>query len=217
MNFLEPRPEHQLVEEEHGVHGDQAMFTTGTRRLRLRSRSGITAREYKRQPSAGLATIRSPMFDGLQSKLQEVFRGLRGEGRVSEERCAAALRQIRLALLEADVHFRVVKSFVERVEERALGAEVLESLTPDQQIVKIVRDELVALLGEEPASCASTGARRWSCSAACRARARPRPRASSRRASQARGSTRCWSPPTCSAPRRSSSSSRWAAASACRW
>ncbi len=90
------------------------------------------------------------MFDGLQSKLQEVFRGLRGEGRVSEEALRGALRQIRLALLEADVHFRVVKSFVERVEQRALGAAVLDSLTPDQQIVKIVRDELVALLGEEP-------------------------------------------------------------------
>ncbi|HZI63956.1 MAG TPA: signal recognition particle protein [Thermoanaerobaculia bacterium] len=91
------------------------------------------------------------MFDGLQSKLQEVFRGLRGEGRVSEEALRGALRQIRLALLEADVHFRVVKSFVERVEQRALGAAVLDSLTPDQQIVKIVRDELVELLGEEPA------------------------------------------------------------------
>jgi signal recognition particle subunit SRP54 len=89
------------------------------------------------------------MFDGLQNKLQEVFRNLRGEGRVSEETLRAAMRQIRLALLEGDVHFRVVKAFLERVEQRALGADVLQSLSPDQQVIKIVRDELVALLGEE--------------------------------------------------------------------
>jgi signal recognition particle subunit SRP54 len=87
------------------------------------------------------------MFDGLQEKLAGVFRTLRGEGRVSEEALRAALRQIRLALLEADVHFRVVKSLLERVEAKALGEEVLRSLTPDQQVIKIVRDELVAALG----------------------------------------------------------------------
>src|SRR4029077_10664643 len=90
-----------------------------------------------------------PMFDGLQDKLQDVFRQLKGEGKVTPEALDAALRQIRMALLEADVHFRVVKPFVERVRERALGQEVLESLTPAQQVVKIVRDELTALLGEE--------------------------------------------------------------------
>jgi signal recognition particle subunit SRP54 len=89
------------------------------------------------------------MFDGLQDKLQEVFRQLKGEGKVTPEALDAALRQIRMALLEADVHFRVVKPFIERVRERALGQEVLESLTPAQQVVKIVRDELTALLGEE--------------------------------------------------------------------
>ena len=89
------------------------------------------------------------MFDGLQDKLQDVFRNLKGEGRVSPEALDAALRQIRMALLEADVHFRVVKPFIERVRERALGQEVLESLTPAQQVVKIVRDELASLLGEE--------------------------------------------------------------------
>ncbi|MGE5234077.1 MAG: signal recognition particle protein [Acidobacteriota bacterium] len=91
------------------------------------------------------------MFDGLQGKLSEVFRHLRGEGRVSEEALRAALRQIRLALLEADVNFKVVKAFLDRVEQRALGAEVLQSLTPDQQVLKIVRDELVAILGGEEA------------------------------------------------------------------
>ncbi len=88
------------------------------------------------------------MFDGLQDKLQGVFRRIKGEGRVSEEVLRAALREIRMALLEADVNFRLVKSFVERLEERALGEEVLRSLTPDQQVVKIVRDELIRLLGE---------------------------------------------------------------------
>ena len=91
------------------------------------------------------------MFDGLQGKLQDVFRDLRGEGKVTPEALDRALRQIRLALLEADVHIRVVRPFVERVRERALGQEVLASLTPAQQVVKIVRDELAALLGEEGA------------------------------------------------------------------
>lgn len=89
------------------------------------------------------------MFDGLQSRLDGVFRTLRGEGKVSEPVLKAALREIRLALLEADVHFRVVKAFVRRVEERALGEKVLESLTPEQQVIKIVRDELEQLLGDE--------------------------------------------------------------------
>lgn len=89
------------------------------------------------------------MFDGLQTKLQGVFRQIKGEGKVTEESLNAALREIRLALLEADVHFRVVKPFIARVRERAMGQEVLESLTPAQQVVKIVRDELAELLGEE--------------------------------------------------------------------
>ena len=91
------------------------------------------------------------MFDGLQTKLQEVFHQLRGEGKVTPETLQAAMRQIRLVLLEADVQVRVVKPFVERVRERALGAEVMDSLTPAQQVIKVVRDELTALLGEEGA------------------------------------------------------------------
>jgi signal recognition particle subunit SRP54 len=89
------------------------------------------------------------MFDGLQGKLQEVFHQLRGEGKVTPEALQAAMRQIRLVLLEADVQVRVVKPFIERVRERALGAEVMESLTPAQQVIKVVRDELTSLLGEE--------------------------------------------------------------------
>ncbi|MXZ39709.1 MAG: signal recognition particle protein [Holophagales bacterium] len=88
------------------------------------------------------------MFDGLQDKLQGVFRSLRSEGRISEDHVRRAVRQIRLALLEADVHVRVVRSFVGRVQELALGEEVLRSLTPDQQMIRIVRDELIAVLGE---------------------------------------------------------------------
>ncbi|HET7747701.1 MAG TPA: signal recognition particle receptor subunit alpha, partial [Vicinamibacteria bacterium] len=92
------------------------------------------------------------MFDSLGDKLQDVFRTLRGQGSLSEADVDAALRQIRLALLEADVHFKVVKQFLERVRVRATGQEVLKSLTPGQAVVRVVRDEMVALLGgEEPA------------------------------------------------------------------
>ncbi len=97
------------------------------------------------------------MFDGLQGKLQNTFRRLKGEGRVSEEILQEALREIRLALLEADVHFRVVKAFVGRLRERAIDQDVLESLTPDQQVIKIVRDELITLLGEPGRDLELTG------------------------------------------------------------
>ncbi|MEE8522479.1 MAG: signal recognition particle protein [Thermoanaerobaculia bacterium] len=97
------------------------------------------------------------MFDGLQDRLQNVFRHLRGEAKVSREVLDSALRQIRLALLEADVNFRVVKSFVARVRERAEGAEVVESLTPAHQVIKIVRDELTALLGEDGEELSTDG------------------------------------------------------------
>jgi len=89
------------------------------------------------------------MFEGLQDRLQEAFKRLRSEGKVSQEVLDGALRQIRLALLEADVNIRVVKSFIARIRERAAGQEVLASLTPAQQVIKIVRDELIVLLGEE--------------------------------------------------------------------
>lgn len=88
------------------------------------------------------------MFDGLQNKLQDVFHQLKGEKKVSKEVLDAALRQIRVAMLEADVNFRVVKTFIGRIRERAEGQEVMQSLTPAQQVIKIVRDELGALLGE---------------------------------------------------------------------
>lgn len=87
------------------------------------------------------------MFSRLSDKLQDVFKDLRGHGRISEANVNDALREVRLALLEADVHFRVAKEFVARVKEKALGQDVLRSITPGQQIVKIFHDELTALLG----------------------------------------------------------------------
>ncbi|HWF86375.1 MAG TPA: signal recognition particle protein [Vicinamibacterales bacterium] len=88
------------------------------------------------------------MFDSLSTRLQDVFKTLRGESRLTPENIEAALREIRLALLEADVNFKVVKAFVDRVRDRAMEADVLRSLSPSQQVVKIVRDEMVALFGD---------------------------------------------------------------------
>jgi signal recognition particle subunit SRP54 len=87
------------------------------------------------------------MFDNLSDKLQRVFKNLRGEGKLSAENMEAALREIRVALLEADVHFRVVKQFIENIKEKAMGEEVLTALSPTQQVVKIVRDEMIKTLG----------------------------------------------------------------------
>src|SRR5688572_22014358 len=88
------------------------------------------------------------MFESLSDRLQTVFKSLRGEARLTEELVEAALREIRLALLEADVNFKVVKAFIDRVRDRAVDKEVLRSLTPAQQVVRIVRDEMIALFGE---------------------------------------------------------------------
>lgn len=87
------------------------------------------------------------MFENLSEKLQRIFKNLRGEGKLTEANMEAALREIRVALLEADVHFRVVKQFIEDVRRKALGQEVLTAFSPAQQVVKIVRDELVRMLG----------------------------------------------------------------------
>src|ERR1700716_1724064 len=91
------------------------------------------------------------MFSQLGDKLQDIFKDLRGHGTISEENVNDALRQVRLALLEADVDFQVTKQFIARVKEKALGEEVLRSVTPGQQIVKIFHDELTALLGGDAA------------------------------------------------------------------
>jgi len=89
------------------------------------------------------------MFESLTDKLELTFKRLRGQGKISENNIDEALREVRLALLEADVHVQVVKSFLEAVKTKAMGQEVLQSLTPEQQFIKIVRDEIVDLLGGE--------------------------------------------------------------------
>ena len=89
------------------------------------------------------------MFSNLSEKLDKVFRNIRGKGYLTEQNIKDALREIRLALLEADVNFRIVKNFVAEVEKRALGAEVMKSLTPGQQVIKIVHEQLIALMDTE--------------------------------------------------------------------
>ena len=89
------------------------------------------------------------MFDALGDKLQKTFRNLRGLGRISETNVAEALREVRMALLDADVNFKVAKQFIARVKEKSLGEEVVASIQPGQQIVKIINDEMIALLGAE--------------------------------------------------------------------
>lgn len=96
------------------------------------------------------------MFESLSTRLQDVFKSLRGESRLTEETVDAALREIRLALLEADVNFRVVKAFVDRVRAKAVGEDVLRSLTPGQQVVRIVRDEMLGLFGDTPGGLTDT-------------------------------------------------------------
>jgi len=88
-------------------------------------------------------------FDSLSEKLQGIFKNLRGKGRLSEADVKTALKEVKMALLEADVNFRVVKNFVKTVEERAIGQDVLNSLTPGQMVIKIVNEEMVSLLGSE--------------------------------------------------------------------
>src|SRR5947209_604083 len=87
------------------------------------------------------------MFDNLSEKLQRVFKSLRGEGRLSAENMESALREIRMALLEADVNFRVVKQLIENIKVKAMGEEVLSALSPSQQVIKIVHEEMIKILG----------------------------------------------------------------------
>ena len=96
------------------------------------------------------------MFDALSTRLQDVFRSIRGDGRLTEANVESALREIRLALLEADVNFKVVKAFTDRVRDRAMDQEVLRSLTPSQHVVRIVRDEMLALFGDSQGGLSHT-------------------------------------------------------------
>ena len=88
------------------------------------------------------------IFESLSEKLQKTLDGLRGKGRLSEKDVDAALREVKLALLEADVNYKVVKNFINTLKERAIGTEVMESLTPGQQVIKIVNEELINLMGK---------------------------------------------------------------------
>ncbi len=90
-------------------------------------------------------------FESLSDKLQNIFKNLRGKGKLTEADVKAALKEVKMALLEADVSFRIVKKFIKSVEARAVGEEVLESLTPGQMVIKIVNEELIALMGSETA------------------------------------------------------------------
>ena len=85
-------------------------------------------------------------FEGLSSRLQEITRKLSGKARITENDLKEVLREVKLALLEADVNYKIVKDFVKTIEEKAIGQDVLKSLTPGQQVIKIVRDELTNLL-----------------------------------------------------------------------
>src|SRR5712691_1114617 len=97
------------------------------------------------------------MFDSLSGKLQNAFRNLCGLGKISESNVSDALREVRMALLEADVNFQVARDFIERVRAKSLGQEVIQSIQPGQQIIKIIHDELVELLGSANAGLNLSG------------------------------------------------------------
>src|SRR5271170_2392601 len=97
------------------------------------------------------------MFDSLSGKLQQAFKNLRGLGKISEANVTDALREVRLALLDADVNFKVARDFIDRVKNKAIGQEVIQSIQPGQQIIKIIHDELVDLLGSANAGLQLSG------------------------------------------------------------
>ena len=96
------------------------------------------------------------MFETLTGRLNQIFDNLRRRGKLSEADVDAAMKEVRLALIEADVHFSVVKTFIAKVRERAVGAEVSKALNPGQQVIKIVNEEIISMLGE-PVSLNLTG------------------------------------------------------------
>src|SRR5438094_8625855 len=97
------------------------------------------------------------MFDSLSGKLQNAFKNLRGLGKISESNISDSLREVRLALLDADVNFQVARDFIERVKQKAIGGEVIQSIQPGQQVIKIIHDELVGLLGASNAALQLAG------------------------------------------------------------
>src|SRR5207237_1607967 len=118
-----------------------------TARLCARARRQLRSAAMRRKSHSAATTLSRPMFDTLSDKLQNALGDLRGRGTLDDEAISRAMREVRLALLEADVNFNVVKEFVAHVRERAQGEDVRRSLTPGQQVVKIVHEELTALMG----------------------------------------------------------------------
>lgn len=154
------------------------------------------------------------MFESLSDRLSGAFRALGGRTRLTEENIRDGLREVRLALLEADVNFKVVKLFVDRVRERTLGQAVEKSLTPSQQLVKAVHDELVQLLGGETASLDPRGGASSDGLGAimlvdCRDRARRLQPENSPIFCDARKCVPIWSRRTCTGQRPSNNCARW--------
>ena len=143
-------------------------------------------------------------FESLSDKLQNVFKKLRGKGRLSEADVKAALKEVKMALLEADVSFKVVKQFIKSVEERAVGQDVLSSLTPGQMVIKIVNEEMVRLMGSETVELKmnSGSAMTVIMMAGLQGAGKPQRPQSWRESSRPRGCVLCWWPATCTGPRR---------------
>ena len=133
------------------------------------------------------------MFESLADKLQNVFGKLRAKGALTEADVAEAMREVRLGLLEADVNFKVVKDFVARIRDRAVGVDILEGLHPAQQVIKIVDEELTAYSAASRPRWSFRPARpRSLCSAGCKARAKRPTQGSWRSGSRGKARTRCW-------------------------
>ena len=148
-------------------------------------------------------------FEGLSEKLNETFKRLRGKGRLTESDVKAGLREVRLALLEADVSYKVVKDFIARVTDRCVGSDVLESLTPAQQIVKIVNQELTELMGGSNARLA-TASKGPTVVMMVGLQGAGKTTNCAKLAGLMRRQYGCWWPATCTAPPPSSNCRWWA-------
>ena len=146
------------------------------------------------------------MFENLTDKLERSFKILKGEGRITEINVAETLKEIRRALIDADVNYKVAKSFTDQVKQKALGQDVLKAVKPGQMMTKIVRDELAELMGGTATDIRLEGNPAVILIAVCKARVRPPSRASSRHSSKARKAARyCWWQATYTVPRPSTS------------
>ena len=146
------------------------------------------------------------MFENLSDKLQRAFKNLRGEGTVTKENINDALREIRVALLEADVNLYVVKELIEHVREKAMGPEVMTALSPTEQVIKIVRDELISILGKDTARFNfASRPPTVILMAGLQGSGKTTTSASWRHGCRRAATGRCWSPSTCIARRRGNS------------